>query len=299
MRLIGYIESEQAAKRFSGFLSTQGIENQIEHEKGAGWGIWVHAEDQLERARRALADFKSNPSGAQFEPGNRVVQTTALQDGQARAKNRPKIFTRHDLFGSMAGLGFGPLTLSLIIASIAVFVLSDFGRRPLENVPGLFITHVQRSGFDILYRAGLVEIRHGQLWRLVTPIFIHFDFLHIFFNLFWLQDLGGMIEARLGTVRLGRLVFVIAALSNVAEFLWSGPYFGGMSGVVYGLLAYIWMKSRLDPASGIVLHPWTVGMAGIWFLLCLAGVVRAANAAHTVGLVVGTAWGYISGRLGK
>lgn len=297
MRLIGYIESEQAAKKFSGYLSTQGIENQIEHEKGAGWAIWVHAEDQLERARSALVDFKSNPTGAQFELGNRIAET--ITSAVARAKNRPKIFTRRDLFGSMAGFGFGPLTLGLVIASVAVFVLSDFGRRPLENVPGLFITHVQRSGFDILYRAGLVEIRHGQLWRLVTPIFIHFDFLHIFFNLFWLQDLGGMIEARLGTLRVARLVFVIAALSNVAEFLLSGPYFGGMSGVVYGLLGYIWMKSRFDPASGVVLHSWTVAMAGIWFLLCLAGVVRAANAAHTVGLVVGTTWGYISARLGK
>ncbi len=299
MRLIGYIESEHTAKRFAEFLSAQGIENQLEHEKGRGWAIWVHAEEQIERAKQLMDEFKSNPHDARFAPHARVAETISPNATSTRAKGARKIFTRRELFGSIFGLGFGPLTLGLIIASVVVFVISDFGRRPVENTPSLFITHVQRSGFDILYRPGLVEVRHGQIWRLVTPIFIHLDFLHIFFNLFWLQDLGGMIEGRLGTLRLARLVFVIAALSNVAEFLWSGPYFGGMSGVVYGLIGYIWMKGKFDPASGVVLHPWIVGMAGIWFLLCMAGVVHAANAAHTVGLVAGTIWGYISGKLHK
>ena len=45
------------------------------------------------------------------------------------------------------------------------------------------------------------------------------------------------------------LVLVIAALSNLGQYFVSGPNFCGISGVVYGLFGYIWMKGRFDPAS--------------------------------------------------
>jgi GlpG protein len=68
-----------------------------------------------------------------------------------------------------------------------------------------------------------------------------------------------------------------------------------MSGVVYGLIGYIWMRGKFDPASGLFLHSTTVTMAVVWFLLCLVGIIpHVANAAHGVGFAVGLAWGYIS-----
>jgi GlpG protein len=74
-----------------------------------------------------------------------------------------------------------------------------------------------------------------------------------------------------------------------------GPFFGGMSGVVYGLVGYVWMKGKYDPAAGLFLHPWTVIMVILWFFVCLTGYVGTiANAAHAAGLVLGVAWGYLS-----
>lgn len=296
MRLIGYLETERVAGAFGQFLSAHGIQSRIEPDQERGWAIWVVEEEQVEQAKLLLTEFNQNPALRALTQDRSIKGAAATRDPEANLVNSTRLSSIGRLVHSIAELGFGPLTVGLILVSVAVFVLTEFGRRTVDNVPALFITHVQRIGFDVVYRPGLVEVRAGQVWRLVTPIFVHFDFLHLFFNLFWLQDLAGMIESRLGTWRLARLVVVIAIVSNFAQFTWTGPVFGGMSGVVYGLIGYIWLKSKFDPGSGLVLHPWTVAMAGIWFLLCLAGAVRAANAAHAVGFLIGTLWGYISGR---
>ncbi len=143
----------------------------------------------------------------------------------------------------------------------------------------------------------LPEVRQGEIWRLFTPVLLHFTVMHILFNMLWLQDLGSMIEGRQGTGHLLVLVVVLAVLSNFAQYLVSGPRFGGMSGVVYGLLGYIWIRGKFDPGSGLFLDPTTVVMMLVWFVLCftpLLGIGPIANAAHAAGLVLGMAWGYLS-----
>jgi GlpG protein len=144
--------------------------------------------------------------------------------------------------------------------------------------------------------SSLPEIRHGEVWRLITPIFIHFHILHILFNMLWLRDLGSMIEGRQSSTYLLALVLVIAAGSNLAQFYFGhAPNFGGMSGVVYGLLGYVWIRGKFDPASGLFLHPSTVTMMLIWLVACFTGILGPiANYAHLVGLMMGAAWGYLA-----
>ena len=125
----------------------------------------------------------------------------------------------------------------------------------------------------IQWDPGLPEVRRGQVWRLFTPMFLHFDILHILFNMLWLRDLGSMIEARKTSWLLLLLVLVIAGTSNVAQYLVSGPAFGGMSGVVYGLLGYIWMQGRFNPASRLSLQPQTVTVHDRVVLRMPAGLV--------------------------
>jgi len=94
------------------------------------------------------------------------------------------------------------------------------------------------------------------------------------------------------------LVLVIAAVSNVAQFRASGPNFGGMSGVVYGLLGYVWMQAHFNPGSQFTLQKQTVVLMIVWFFLCLSGVMGPiANTAHGVGAGVGILWGIISAKL--
>jgi GlpG protein len=61
-----------------------------------------------------------------------------------------------------------------------------------------------------------------------------------------------------------------------------------MSGVLYGLFGYAWMKSRFEPQLGVTLTPGTVVFLLGWFVLCLTPAIpNIANAAHAAGLVLG------------
>ena len=67
-----------------------------------------------------------------------------------------------------------------------------------------------------------------------------------------------------------------------------------MSGVVYGLLSYIWIQGKFNPRSGLWLDQTTTIMMLIWFALCWSGFVgNIANMAHTVGLISGVLIGLI------
>jgi len=129
-------------------------------------------------------------------------------------------------------------------------------------------------------------------------MFLHLGIIHIFFNMLWLRDLGSMIEARKTSWFLLLLALVLAATSNVGQYLAEGPGFGGMSGVVYGLFGYIWMQGRFNPASKLTLEPQTVIFMIVWFFICLTDRVGdIANTAHGVGLAVGVIWGFLDARL--
>lgn len=136
----------------------------------------------------------------------------------------------------------------------------------------------------------------AQPWRLVSPMLLHFSLLHILFNLLWWADLGRLIERFQSSGQLLMVTLVTSAVANVAQFLTSGPAFGGLSGVVYGLLGYLWIYGRLNPGAGYALRREIVIFMLAWMVICfvgLSGVV--ANAAHLAGLVSGCVLGGIFG----
>ena len=85
------------------------------------------------------------------------------------------------------------------------------------------------------------------------------------------------------------------ALPNIAEFFASGPRFGGLSGVVYALLGYSWLRARLQPACGLTMPPALMGFMLIWLVLGFFDMLGTptANMAHLVGLLVGLLQGWL------
>jgi GlpG protein len=291
MRLIGHLADEKSARAFADYLYVQGIENQLEQDNRDGWSIWISDEDKITRATDLLTAFRQNPSDPKYAKEGKSAAELRAQEEKDQESYRKKLRSRRHLFRPLTTYGFGPLTFGMIAVSVVVFFLSNFGHNE-DAIRGLFITDFSTGRWDTT----LPEIRQGEIWRLITPIFIHFSLPHIVFNLFCLRDFGSMIEARQSSLHLLILTVVIGICSNLGEvYIGHTPDFGGMSGVLYGLLGYIWLRGKFDPGSGLYLHPYTVIMMIVWFFACYTGFIGAvANTAHAVGLGMGMAWGFLS-----
>ena len=117
--------------------------------------------------------------------------------------------------------------------------------------------------------------------------------------MYWLYDLGNQIEKKKGFKFFITFVLLLALFSNLMQFIiTSSTGFGGMSGVVYGLFGYIWIKSKLDPAENFHLDDSAIIMLFGCLILGYTGffekffAIRIANTVHAAGLVLGLAWGY-------
>lgn len=297
MRMIGEIQGENAARTFADFLYAQGIPNEVEAGGGDHWAVWVKSDDDLARAGGFLKLYLASPSDERFRNAKRDADAVRRREGEDEAAYRRRVRKGRNLFPSLKGYRFGLVTYALIFASVIVFVLTKFGN-DFEPVASLWLTKY-RSFAPLWKRAfDLREVRAGEVWRLLTPIFIHMNVLHILFNSMWLATLGSQIEARQSRLLLVRLVLLLGIGSNLVQFVASGRgNFGGLSGVVYGLIGYMWMRGKFDPGSGLRLDQNTVIMSMIWFAICFTGWVGPiANGAHAGGLVFGMLWGWLAAR---
>lgn len=294
MRLVGELEELADANTFSDYLTQLGIENQVIEEPSGdkiAYEIWVHEEDKVEQSEELLKKFLENPDDEEYQEASRKAKKIK-REAQREAKKQPQYMDARTTIFYRGTTRRGALTLLLILACVVVGLLSKLGENT-SAMKMLFITEYWREGAYIVWKRGLPELMNWQLWRLFTPIFIHFGIIHLAFNMLWLWDLGNMVEDRKGTLFLAIFILVVSGSSNWVQYLMAGPGFGGMSGVVYGLLGYIWMKGKYDPASRLALHKTTVIMMIGWFFLCFL-LPHIANWVHGVGLVVGMAWGYLT-----
>jgi rhomboid protease GlpG len=173
-----------------------------------------------------------------------------------------------------------------------------------------FFLSVKKQGFKEASRAPVfAQVREGQIWRLFTPCLLHYDFLHILFNMAWLLILGKQIEARIRLWKMGILILAIGIISNCAQYLVSGPSFFGFSGVIVGMAGFIWMRQRCAAWEGYPLSRTTLlflilfvaAMAVLGFLAfalnsfsILEITPIIANTAHIVGGICGVILGRFS-----
>ncbi len=193
-----------------------------------------------------------------------------------------------------------PVTLGGIALSVIGYLLVQFGQQlPWLDQFTFFAPWWNGSEWIAVFRP-------EQFWRLLTPVFLHFSLLHIVFNMLWYWDLGGRIERQQGPWRLLWIAVVIGVGSNFAQAIHTpGGLFGGMSGVIYGLLGYCWLWGRLRRSRELAI-PRPVMMVMIaWLLICMVGFTEVmglgavANAAHLAGLLIGLALGALTALLSR
>jgi GlpG protein len=316
MRQAGTIPSQSDANRFADYLFAQGIAAKVDKD-GDAWAIWIREEEQVPRAVEELAQFVANPTDEKYAAAG--GEAKARREKLARKEERARrnfVDMRRRWDGGPTGPT--PLTVGLIAICVLVAILTNLGGQFTQGEDGPAIGLVdklllvplesrpregERINLDKLgqlrWRA-LDAVRTGEVWRLVTPIFLHFSPWHLLFNMVLFYRLGGMIEGKRGSLRFGLLVLTSAVLSNLGEFyipsianpLRAFTIFGGMSGVVYALFGYVWMKSRYEPAAELYVHPNTVLLMLLWLAACSLGFIGGiANWAHGIGLAIGLAIG--------
>ncbi|HZV04243.1 MAG TPA: rhomboid family intramembrane serine protease [Gemmataceae bacterium] len=309
MRQLATLPSADEARALADYLLTLKIDTQLEKEPD-GWAIWIRDEDHLPRARQELEEYQRNPS----DPRYAAAVQTASSLRQRKQQEDAAYFRRQERFNRRMS---GPIasqrsTVGLIVVCVVVFLLSR-GGHDAKIVPALSILPYRFVAENMVEWRVLSPLAQGQIWRLVTPIFLHFDIMHLLFDMYMLYYLGGAIERRRGSLRFMSLVLVIAVASNLVQYYFGNPvvaggelrfdrlpFFGGMSGVDYGLFGYIWMKARFQPELGLHIDPSTVILLMTWLVLCMTpfahviiGGGGVANGAHVGGLLAGMLIGYI------
>lgn len=288
MRLIGQLDTESHARIFRAYLLTRDLHSDVELNRNQKWDIWVHEETRLDEAREELEKFIANPR----DPVYTAAAETGRKIEQAKDKEQREFSKRQQdlrLRWHMSQGRGGFLTLALMIISVGTTLLMNMPEwgpwiRSAFSIMGLTIVG------EMVYfaRDPLIEIKNGQVWRLITPIFLHFSIFHILFNMMWIKVLGGAVESVQGSWKLALHVVVYAIAGNVVQFYMSGPLFGGMSGVNYGLFAYVWLVGKEEGDSRYYIDNFNIGLMLFWFFACLVGIIpHVANGAHGAGLVLG------------
>jgi len=270
---------EQDLAAFVQLLQRLQLPHRVTEEAGEQL-LWVPDEAMAEQVRRL---FERYPQGAEL-PAAPV------------AAGRP---------GFWRTLRAAPLTLVLLAVTLLVALLS-WGGENLAVVRWLSFMDFRVEGQYLLFVPLSDSLAGGQWWRLWSPALLHFGVLHLAMNSLWIWELGRRIEWRQGGLVLLMLVLSYSLISNIGQYVWSGPgLFGGLSGVLYGLLGHCWIYQKLAPNPLYRLPPGVVGMMLIWLLVCMTGIFELvqlaaiANAAHVAGLLAGCGTGLLGGALAR
>jgi len=186
-----------------------------------------------------------------------------------------------------------------LIIAIAVLLsfLTNFGFSSLLE-PFLFL---KSSGSNFYPSFQNTFLSSQEWWRLITPTFLHFSLTHLIFNCLWIYILGSKIELIDGRGVFLTLFLISGLSSNLGQYFITGDYlFGGLSGVVYGLLGYCFILDldnrgqRYDLPNALYIFMFIWLLIGFTGLLKIFGFGNVANIAHLVGMIAGFMLGLIA-----
>ncbi len=255
-------------------MQSQGIAHRINEESGKQV-IWVQGEQQATLIREALATW--------------TFEQDSASANDARNKTTPAFNPAGMVSLLLLAFQRAPVSFSLISACLLVALISSLGSQP-QRVAFLFYPVLDNSGFFSLLASIDSPV---TMLRTFGPMLLHFGELHIVFNMMWLWYFGRQLESAHPRWLYIVLILFCSFLGNTAQFLYTGyNNFGGMSGVVYGLVGYTWLVHAFMPRSQLLINN---KMFGVFVVALIAMEIIAsswiASAAHAGGLLAGLVMG--------
>ena len=258
---------------YSQFLKQQGLRHRIVEESGMQI-IYVESSTEVQFIQQSLESFINVEEVLQSE---RVISS-----GSA-------ISIKGIIYSILTAFIQNPITMVLIVVCLTVAVISSLGTA-VSRVDFMFYPLIDSSSLSAL----LGDINSlGIAFGTLAPMFLHFGELHLVFNLLWLWYFGKQLESLQPAGMFIVLVVLTSFVSNTTQYM-AIEYnnFGGMSGVIYGLLGYTWIIHSLMPRSYLLIN--TNMFIFFVIALVLMEVIASswiATAAHVGGLVSGMAIG--------
>ncbi len=269
---------EQDLRGLSQLLTARGMVHRIVEVDGAQ----LLEIDDLSRVAEVQA-FIASLSETQLK---QIAQVPLLADSYSAA----------EFWGGVKMTPVSALFILLSCLGALIFAVDKQGRW----LGWISFLPIYADGFGSLQDS----LARGQLWRFITPAFIHFGFMHLLFNSLWIWVLGRRLELYLRWRRYLILFFVSALVANLSQYIWTGiSLFGGMSGVIYAFVGYLALAQRLNSHPLLAVPAPLIGFMLAWLLLCMTGAIdffisgSVANAAHLGGLIAGLVYAWVEFKL--
>jgi rhomboid protease GluP len=184
-------------------------------------------------------------------------------------------------------------TLLIVLGNVTVYLWMI-----AKNVPAMFPDPVTMIAWGANYAPRTLD---GELWRLLTSMFLHFGALHLGMNMLALWNLGRFVERMFGNAGFLLLYLLSGLAGSLASVIWnpvvvSAGASGAIFGVAGGLLGGAWKLRRSMPPV-FLRSAWWLAVNVLVLLIAFSVINRFQsmidNAAHVAGFVTGSLIGLI------
>lgn len=310
MRYLTQIEDRQKAEAFVAYMITQSVATHIEAvpNDASRWEVWIRNEDDLAKARTELAEFQANPLDPKYAGAidqAREIIKQKQEASEASLRNIRKVKYRSASNNPLQQGGpLPPLTLTLLIVCILVSLFSNFSKpRPgfrFETMVAEKLNFVSVRAYVTSGRDPAANIKQGEVWRMITPAFLHGSVIHLVMNMMGLVALGRLTERLFGTVRFAMMMLPLCVIPITVACLipptpegavidiGGSPFTVGLSGALYGLSAFLWLLGMQRPELGFRIPNGFIIFLWAFILLGFVGVIPGiSNWGHLIGFLVG------------
>lgn len=179
------------------------------------------------------------PQNEEFITGETKKAITDDQLKKMMAENKPSFFLKHK---------FHIVTLALIALNVIVYLIEVYNS-------GLKVSITNQVLVDMGAMYTPYVRSAADLYRFITPMFLHVDLMHIAFNMVALYSVGGMLEHVLGKRNFLLLYFI-----------------GGITGNVISYLADVYISTTITISAGA-----STSVFALFVAAALLGVLHKGN----------------------